>query len=545
MKYRINAEGSTDLHITGRGTDGKIGAVRIFQGDRMIADAYYKFPGFETFLFSWDPQGEYELEIENLEISLAYRFHPDTVLEQGVEFLSFDDQVQIYGKDNMKEVLVQSYRNQHHFSPYKNWMNDPNGLCWFQGYYHLFYQYNPNDQIWGNMHWGHAVSKDLIHWVHQPIAAYPQIELNGCEGYRGGAFSGSAIIENGKMHLFYTRHMGRTDRTWQRQWQMQKESPDGVRFSREECCIWGTPEGVTWHFRDPKMVEIDGVWNMILAGAKNDRPCVFRYTSENRKDWNYQGVLYQEDDPVYGIAECPDFFYLDGKWVLFVSYIFANGRKDGRDVRWYTGSFENGVFRPEQRGLFDHGKDFYAPQSFEHDGRRISFGWNCCRPDAHIAEPGGSNGSLSLPRVLSVKHGRIYATAASEVRTLLSEYQNQGPYYLCLERGDQAEETLEVILAQSDHAVFGLQVQEGNVKLYLEGKEEASDFGLPFVCSFTAQKNVEKLEVYVDKAIAEVFVNDGEDLCTRRFYMKGAQLEPLRVQGKGWIETTNQIASIW
>ena len=80
----------------------------------------------------------------------------------------------------------------------------------FKGYYHLFYQYNPNGQEWGNMHWGHAVSKDLLHWVHQPVAAYPQIELNGCEGeYRGGAFSGSAVIEKDVIHLFYTRHFGK------------------------------------------------------------------------------------------------------------------------------------------------------------------------------------------------------------------------------------------------------------------------------------------------------------------------------------------------
>ena len=129
------------------------------------------------------------MEISELEVSLAYSYCPDCVLEQGVRFIEFKDKAYFYTKDNLKDALTQDYRNTFHFSPYKNWMNDPNGLCWFKGYYHLFYQYNPNGQEWGNMHWGHAVSKDLLHWVHQPVAAYPQIELNGCEGeYRGGAF---------------------------------------------------------------------------------------------------------------------------------------------------------------------------------------------------------------------------------------------------------------------------------------------------------------------------------------------------------------------
>ena len=117
------------------------------------------FSGFETFLFIWEKEQEYEVEICELEVSLAYSYCPDCVLEQGVRFIEFKDKAYFYTKDNLKDALTQDYRNTFHFSPYKNWMNDPNGLCWFKGYYHLFYQYNPNGQEWGNMHWGHAVSK--------------------------------------------------------------------------------------------------------------------------------------------------------------------------------------------------------------------------------------------------------------------------------------------------------------------------------------------------------------------------------------------------
>ena len=347
MRYKIDSGNSTRINITGRRTGEQPGCVRIFHKGQLSKEAYYKFSGFETFLFIWEKEQEYEVEISELEVSLAYSYCPDCVLEQGVRFIEFKDKAYFYTKDNLKDALTQDYRNTFHFSPYKNWMNDPNGLCWFKGYYHLFYQYNPNGQEWGNMHWGHAVSKDLLHWVHQPVAAYPQIELNGCEGeYRGGAFSGSAVIEKDVMHLFYTRHFGKTDRSWQRQWQVTKQSKDGVHFTHEECAVWGTPEGVTWHFRDPKVVQIEDKWNMIIAGSCYDRPAVFRYESDDLKSWKYAGILYGETDPQYGIAECPDFFYLDGTWVLIVSYIYADGRKDGRDVVWYTGTYKDGKFDP-------------------------------------------------------------------------------------------------------------------------------------------------------------------------------------------------------
>ncbi len=553
MKYRIHSEDSTRIHITGRRTGEQLGCVRIFRDGQLLDEAYYKFSGFETFLFSWEKEQEYEIEIKDLEVSLAYFYCPDTVLKEGVRFIEFKDEVHIYKKENLKEALTQDYRNSFHFSPYKNWMNDPNGLCYFKGCYHLFYQYNPNGQKWGNMHWGHAVSKDMVHWVHQPVAAYPQIELNGCEGqYRGGAFSGSAVIEDDVMHLFYTRHFGKTDRSWQRQWQVTKWSSDGVHFTHEECAVWGTPEGVTWHFRDPKLVKLDRKWNMILAGSCYDRPAVFRYESEDLKNWEYKGILYGETDPQYGIAECPDFFVLDDTFVLIVSYIYADGRKDGRNVVWYTGTYKDGRFYPEKNGLLDEGKDFYAPQSFEHEGERISVGWNCHRLGQHIVQSGGSNGSLSLPRRLTVKNQKLYSQVIPQVQNLFIERKEGEPYFLSMKASeeitDQAEkktgEVTEISLADSPTGKIKLYLSSDSLRVALEKTDTVSE-ALAFECEVKADSPLKKIEAYVDKAILELFINDGEQVCTRRFYLPEAALRPVPENADGWSFEIKGMRSIW
>lgn len=397
------------------------------------------------------------------------------------------------------------------------------------------------------MHWGHAVSKDLLHWVHQPVAAYPQIELNGCEGeYRGGAFSGSAVIEKDVMHLFYTRHFGKTDRSWQRQWQVTKQSKDGVHFTHEECAVWGTPEGVTWHFRDPKVVQIEDKWNMIIAGSCYDRPAVFRYESDDLKSWKYAGILYGETDPQYGIAECPDFFYLDGTWVLIVSYIYADGRKDGRDVVWYTGTYKDGKFDPENKGLLDEGKDYYAPQSFEVEGERISAGWNCHRLGQHIAQPGSANGSLSLPRKLAVKNGKLYSQVIPQIQELFTEKAENGPYFLSMRKTKEIKESTVLSLAGSPAGKVNLYIGETALKLTLEKEDtDAKEQALPFVCQIQTDHPVEEITAYVDKAIIELFINDGEQACTRRFYLPKAVLRPVEEKTGAWSIDIKGMRSIW
>ena len=544
MRYTVDSSASTQVHITGKGRNGRIGSIRLFQNGRLCKDIYFKFPGYETIFFSWEPQRTYELEIEDMEISLAYRFCPERVLEEGVEFMEFGQEAVCFNRRNLADAFHQRYRNQHHFSPYKGWMNDANGLCWFDGYYHLFYQYNPNEQKWGNMHWGHAVSRDLLHWTHLPIAAFPQIELNGCEGWRGGAFSGSAVVHEGMMQLFYTRHFGKTDRSIQRQWQVTKESRDGITFSHEVCCIWNTPEGVTWHFRDPKVTRIGDHWLMVLGGTCHDRPSVFCYQSEDLKSWTYRGILYQERNPKYGIAECPDFFPLDGKYVLIAGYINADPTDAVRDTCYYIGDYADGAFVPEAQGILDYGKDFYGVQTFCRGTRRICLGWNWCGADVHVEEEGGVNGSLSLPRQLSICQGRLIGRVIPEIECLMTENAENGPYYLALEaeKGETAGE-LELLLADSPEESLVLTVCRNKACLRLEEKAQEGNKG--FTCAFALLEEPSQLEIYMDRAIVEIYINHGVQVCTKRFYMDQAALSPKLLKGEFRIKVHKGMKSIW
>lgn len=510
----------TYLNVTAKKNGSAPGALRLFQGGHEVDWFYFKYNGWETAFFSLKANTDYTLEVLGLEISLAYRFEPGCVLTDGVEFLDLSSPAPAVSQDLPRRQFL----NQFHFAPPTGWMNDPNGLCWFQGLYHLFYQYNPNSQEWGNTHWGHAVSPDLLHWIHQPIAAYPQIELTECPGYRGGAFSGSAVIQEGVMHLFFTRHFGRIDRSWQRQWQVTMRSLDGISFTPEETCIRGTPAGVLYDFRDPKVTSLPDGWIMVLGGSCCGEPAIFQYTSQDLKNWQYAGILYQETDPAYGIAECPDFFPLDGLFVLIAGYIYRDKTsRQARDTKYYVGTYENGVFAPYCQGLMDEGKDFYAAQTFVHQGRRICFGWNCHMPGNHVTEPGGSNGTLSLPRILCLRENRLCSLPCPEIRNLFAQRSCPGPYFLRLLINTSADASLT--LADSPYGQLSCSIcgQQITLRLHQIDKDCRT---IPFSCSFHTHSPVRLLEFFVDRALIELFINNGEQVCTKRFYLNQACLVP-------------------
>lgn len=261
--------------------------------------------------------------------------------------------------------LDSEYRPKFHFTPAKNWMNDPNGLVWHNGEYHLFFQHNPFGTKWGHMSWGHAVSKDLLNWIELPVAI--------AEDEDGAIFSGSAISQGDEIVAFYTRH------TDNHQSQCMARSADGgrtfVKYKENPVLDEGKKD-----FRDPKVFKFQDHWIMCVAQPL-DRQISF-YKSQDLINWEHLSN-FGPAAAVDGIWECPDLFplELDGEtfWVLLVS--LNPGGLYGSGTQYFIGDFDGLAFKPkysttEPRWL-DFGKDNYAGVTFnnEPNGRRIFIGW--------------------------------------------------------------------------------------------------------------------------------------------------------------------------
>ncbi|WP_017811417.1 glycoside hydrolase family 32 protein [Paenibacillus shenyangensis] len=319
----------------------------------------------------------------------------------------------------MESSFLKSYRPHLHFAPQQNWINDPNGLVYFEGEYHLFYQHHPHSTVWGPMHWGHAVSTDLIHWEELDIALYPDEQ--------GTIFSGSAVIDwNNTSGLFpdepgmvaiYTTHLDTAD------------SPDiDAPYVQSQCIAYSHDRGRTWtkyehnpvlsstdkpDFRDPKVFwyRPKGYWVMALATGQS----ISFYTSSNLLDWKLVSEFGAGIGCHEGVWECPDLFRLPvegteaSKWVLLVSIGDSPELYHGSRTQYFTGSFDGRQFMPDHSKIqwLDYGRDNYAGVSFsdipQSDGRRIYMAWMNNWRYAHQLPTGNWRGSMTLPRVLSLR----------------------------------------------------------------------------------------------------------------------------------------------
>jgi sucrose-6-phosphate hydrolase SacC (GH32 family) len=294
-----------------------------------------------------------------------------------------------------------------HFTPPAGWMNDPNGLVWADGVFHLCYQHHPDDLLWGPMHWGHATSTDLFSWEHRPIVLRPD--------HLGTAFSGSAVVDHdgvagfgtGALVAFYT-HFG-------------EETPQsqGVAASTDGGETWtpydanpvlSAPEGLL-DFRDPKVFwHPDGHWVMVLVGGDE---AIF-HRSEDLLHWTECGRFGRGYGAHGGVWETPDLFELEvegtgeSRWVLVVS-VLGGGPAGGSGTQWFLGDFDGATFTPhdapEVVRWVDHGADFYAPQSWSGvpDGRRIWLAWMSNWDYARTTPASTWRGAMTLPREVRLR----------------------------------------------------------------------------------------------------------------------------------------------
>ncbi|MCD7034363.1 glycoside hydrolase family 32 protein [Metabacillus sp. GX 13764] len=455
----------------------------------------------------------------------------------------------------MPVAYTEKFRPQFHFSPEANWMNDPNGMVYFNGEYHLFYQYHPCDTIWGPMHWGHAVSKDLIHWEHYPVALSPD--------ENGMIFSGSAVVDWNNTTGFFPDEPGLvaiytsadtypdSDRPRQRQ---------SIAYSRDNGRTWVKYEGNPvlsdvdrTDYRDPKVFfhEETGKWVMVLATGQS----VTIYTSPNLIDWAFESEFGSKAGSHEGVWECPDLFKLsvDGnagkqKWVLLVSIGDNPELEEGSRTQYFIGEFDGSVFVNDNSDdtvhWLDYGRDNYAGVSWsdipDHDGRRIYIGWMSNWRYANQLPTKEWRSAMTLPRELSLYTGVNGVQLSQKPAAEIKEFRKKEHTYSEMTLLSNTEKVftmpsplLEVTaeIEKKDAGVFGICIQNANQEktaiLYNAGKgmlsvdrtnAGESSFSESFPSIQTAilelENNRLKLQILIDASSIEVFANGGKTAFT-------------------------------
>ncbi|KYD08281.1 Sucrose-6-phosphate hydrolase [Heyndrickxia sporothermodurans] len=446
-----------------------------------------------------------------------------------------------------KVKMNHRYRLGYHIMAPANWINDPNGLIQYKGEYHVFYQHHPFDENWGPMHWGHVKSKDLVHWEHLPIALTPTEDYE-----KDGCFSGSAVDDNGVLTLIYTGNIF-VDREKDivDQSQCIATSVDGIHFTKEAAnpVISKHPKEGSGHFRDPKVWRHGEYWYMVLGTRKGNTGKVILYKSKDLRQWEYLGVLAESDETLGYMWECPDFFELDGKYVLIFSPQGMEAKGDLYNNLFQTGyligeyDYETNKFIHGSFTELDHGHDFYAVQTLLDDkGRRIAIGWMDMWESNMPTKEDGWCGALTLPRELTLGENIEILMNPVEELTFLRELKNSvctdksfSGTHLVETKEDLIELKLEFDLTKTAAESVGLKIrginQEETTLLYqIENQKLTLDCtksgkGEDGVRRTKVESNqVLSLRVFIDRSSIEVFVNDGQATLTSRIYPKEERL---------------------
>ncbi|ULC59065.1 glycoside hydrolase family 32 protein [Flaviramulus sp. BrNp1-15] len=475
----------------------------------------------------------------------------------------------VISEESQKEETL--YRPNFHFTPKANWMNDPNGMFYLNGKYHLYFQYYPDGNVWGPMHWGHAISKDMVTWEEQPIALYPD-DL-------GYIFSGSAVVDKNNTSGFgkdgvtpviaiFTYH------------NMEGEKAGKIDF-QSQAIAYSLDEGMTWakyeenpvipnpgikDFRDPKVVwdETINKWIMSLAAGNK----IMFYSSPNLKDWTFESEFGENLGAHGGVWECPDLFpiQVDGsdkiKWVLIVS-INPGGPNGGSATQYFVGDFDgtrfildegfSGQLQDKNAVWLDYGRDNYAGVTWSNipksDGRRLFIGWMSNWDYARDVPTFKWRSSMTTARELKLKKNEYgfnlqslpvnelfsYASKniqkdsinSNEIEGLLNKSDiNFAKLNLRFKLKDLKKEKYSLLFFNKvgDTLSLGLNNLENEFFINRQNSGEV-DFSEKFASKISkvkASKNLQELKVQIvlDKTSVEVFYNEGETVMTELFFPK-------------------------
>ena len=451
-------------------------------------------------------------------------------------------------------TLDKTFYPAYHFAAPIGWINDPNGFSYYKDQYHLFYQYNPYDSVWGPMHWGHAVSSDGIDWSHLPVALAPDKPYD-----KGGCFSGSALAHDGKLYLMYTGHLPAEDGRPLRQNQNIAYSEDGIHFEKyaknpvlDEKDV---PEGSSVEdFRDPKMFKHgDHFYAVIGSRTIENEGQVLLYRSNNLLDWEYVSVIFQNNPYLGTMVECPDFMEVDGKAVFMLSAMNYTDKETNTfypHITWFVEGemdWDTHTFRMTRIKELDKGMDFYAPQSFSNEGETTMIawmqGWNNTIASDTLKH--GWAGQMTLPRKLfyedDILKQRVIPAFEQAMHTIREEKQitvdgelmltEKAPKYAMMEiHAADLTEMLQVQLGQETNERIVLTIDGTNKKLSLDRAQTAypikdrdgKAFNKTRSLSFADKKEL-LIQIYYDTSSVEVIINNEESL-TMTYYTS----EPLQ-----------------
>ena len=433
-----------------------------------------------------------------------------------------------------------------HVEPELGWLNDPNGLVQVGDTYHIYHQYDPFDAAHGGpVLWNHLTTKDFVTYEDRGPTLFPDSDMDS-----SGAYSGSAFVRDGKIHYFYTgnvKHFDRDDYDYvltgrdQNQIHMVTDNPDELGEKRLAVGPRDHPDDIGTHVRDPKVLEHDGVFYMVLgARTKDDRGCVLVYTSVDLESWQYATRI--ELGEKFGVMwECPDLFELDGELVLVCcpQGVPAEGwrYRNPHQCVWFRieADWEAPSFKIIEQGLpqmVDAGFDFYAPQSFEDAvGRRLMIGWVGC-PDATAENPTVERGwqcALTVPRELSMRDGKLCQWPAREIEKLRSD----GIRVAAGELVEDPGRLFDAVVSCEGVKTFELEIREG---IFVRYADEMLTLDMGDEGFGRDQRSVElselrDLRVLSDTTLVEIFANDGEAALTSRIYSPAASAMKLQTEG--------------
>ena len=457
-------------------------------------------------------------------------------------------------EDVAEKDVREEERPSFHLSARVGWMNDPNGFCFYKGKYHMFYQYHPYEPKWGPMHWGHAVSTDLLHWEYMPAALAPDriYDQDGC-------FSGNAVeLPDGRLMLMYTgvrKEGNKSEFSAAAQTQCIAVG-DGENFEKYESnpvlCEKDIPEGSSrFDYRDPKVWRCeDGTYRCLVGNRPADGSGqLLLYSSTDGFDWKFESIFAANHDRYGKMWECPDYFVLDGKHVILTSPqdMLPQGFEyhNGNGTLCLIGSYdeEKKQLVEECNQSVDYGIDFYAPQTvLTPDGRRVMIAWmqnwDTCE---FRAMHGKWQGQMTLPRELSIKNGRLYQAPLKELENLRSnkaEYRNVPldgetsfpdisgrkvdlEIHIRPREGQEMYRKFSVHFAMNDQHHITVSYRPHENVLKIDRKFSGSRRAIIHQrrCKVVGSENGEiRLRLILDRYSAEVFVNDGVQVMTATYF---------------------------